>query len=344
VSELKVRFISNFPLSVMYGGFEVRCVQTCRALKSIGVNAELLDWHDEEQSDFILHLYGHDIMWARLIECWGKRAPVVITAIAGNTGFRKKMYLKDKVFDYCGRMFRRKTIFSQIQQMLHQVDKVICHNEREQDFFVNNYELHVNKTAIISNGVYESRYTATGDAFTEKYGVRDFVLFVGNITQRKNPLLLAQCLNEAGLNGVFIGKSLNVEKVYGYEFENIISKSQNLIWIPGLDYYDQLLSSAFAAARVFCLPSVSETRPLSALEAMAAGKPLIMGDLPYACQSPFENAVKVNPTDKEKLISAIKATMKIKLSDISKLSDKHSWKSVAEKMEQLYRDLWDYSE
>ena len=57
MKQIKVRFITNFPLSVVYGGFEHQCVQTCIALKSIGIDAELLNWHGTEKGDFILHLF-----------------------------------------------------------------------------------------------------------------------------------------------------------------------------------------------------------------------------------------------------------------------------------------------
>src|SRR6185437_7691066 len=42
-------------------------------------------------------------------------------------------------------------------------------------------------------------------------------------------------------------------------------------WIPAVDHDDPLLASAYAAARVFALPSWFETPGLAALEAALAG-------------------------------------------------------------------------
>jgi len=337
--ELKVRFISNFPLSIVYGGFEHQCVQTCKALKSIGVDADLLNWHDAEQNNYILHLFAPDPMWARIVEYWGQRGPVVISAIAGTRGFRRRSYLKNKFINYFAQALRQETIFSRTRKLLHKVDMIICLNTLERNFFVHTYDLSPNKTAIISNGVDESRYSTPGDIFADKFGLRDFVLYVGHITQRKNPLLLAECLKQIGLKGVFIGQEMPLEIQYANNFRNLIAVSPNLMWIPGLDYDDPLLNSAFAAARVLCLPSISETQPLSAMEAMAAGTPVILGDFPYAYQSPFENTIKVNPANKEELISAIQNAVEQKPSNLARLSYDYSWDKIAEKLAQVYRDV-----
>ena len=337
--ELKVRFISNFPLSIVYGGFEHQCVQTCKALKSLGVDAGLLNWHDAEENSYILHLFAPDPMWARIVEHWGRRGPVIISAIAGTRGFRRKPYLANKVFSYFSQILRRETIFSRTRKLLHKVDKILCLNPLEQDYFVRNYDLTVEKTVVVSHGVDEARYSTPGDIFSEKFGLSNFVLYIGNITQRKNPLLLAECLNQLGLQGVFIGQEMPLEIQYANNFRNLIAVSPNLMWIPGLDYDDPLLNSAFAAARVLCLPSISETQPLSAMEAMAAGTPVILGDFPYAYQSPFENTIKVNPANKEELISAIQNAVEQKPSNLARLSYDYSWDKIAEKLAQVYRDV-----
>jgi glycosyltransferase involved in cell wall biosynthesis len=47
-------------------------------------------------------------------------------------------------------------------------------------------------------------------------------------------------------------------------------------WLGGLDHHDPLLASAYAAARVFALPSWFETPGLAALEAALAGCPIVI--------------------------------------------------------------------
>lgn len=49
-----------------------------------------------------------------------------------------------------------------------------------------------------------------------------------------------------------------------------------MTWIPRLEHDDPLLASAYAAARVFALPSWFETPGLAALEAALAGRAVVV--------------------------------------------------------------------
>ena len=336
---IKVRFITNFPLSIVYGGFEHQCVQTCLALKSIGIDAELLNWHGTEKEDFILHLFAPDPMWARVVEHWGHRGPVVISAIAGTQGFKKKSYLMTKYFSQIAKKVRRETIYTRTYTLLHRVDKIICLNRLEQDYFIRNYDLPLEQTVIISNGVDGSRYSTPASIFSDKFGLNGFVLYVGNIIKRKNPILLAECLNQMGQVGVFIGQQMAIEIEYGKMFENLVERSPNLTWIPNFDYNDPLLSSAFSAAKVLCLPSEAETQPLVALEAMAAGTSVLLGNYPYAYQTPFESTIKVDPANKEQIKAAILKAVSENPSFVEKLSSEYDWKKIAGKLVEIYSQI-----
>src|SRR5262249_33147531 len=52
-------------------------------------------------------------------------------------------------------------------------------------------------------------------------------------------------------------------------------------WFPRVDHSDSFLASAYAGARVFCLPSWFETPGLAALEAALAGAAVVV--TPYGC-------------------------------------------------------------
>ena len=49
-----------------------------------------------------------------------------------------------------------------------------------------------------------------------------------------------------------------------------------VLWLPARDHRDPLLASAYAAARVFALPSWFETPGLAALEAALAGTAIVI--------------------------------------------------------------------
>jgi glycosyltransferase involved in cell wall biosynthesis len=65
-----------------------------------------------------------------------------------------------------------------------------------------------------------------------------------------------------------------------------------------LDHHDPLLSSAYAAARVFALPSWFETPGLAALEAALAGSPVVI--TPYgSTRDYFGDLVEYARPDRE---------------------------------------------
>jgi glycosyltransferase involved in cell wall biosynthesis len=189
----------------------------------------------------------------------------------------------------------------------------------------------------VNNAVHDIFYNATGDEFVNKYKLENFVLFTGNIIPRKNPLLLAKVLNKLQLNGVFIGSGDYGGSSYLESFKREIYISNGrLIWINGLGSEDPMLASAYHAARVFCLPSRSETQPQSALEALVAKKPIILANKPYAYQSPFEGVFKSNLCEKD-LAEAVIFSMsaKVEYSNLESLR----WKNVASKIGDIYKTV-----
>jgi hypothetical protein len=97
-------------------------------------------------------------------------------------------------------------------------------------------------------------------------------LTVGSVSPYKNQLGLAQALEGAELPLVLIGPVSREEHEYLQE----ILKSPWVRWLGALDHEDPLLASAFAAASVVALPSQGEVFPLSVLEALATGTPVVM--------------------------------------------------------------------
>lgn len=64
--------------------------------------------------------------------------------------------------------------------------------------------------------------------------------------------------------------------------------------MKALEYGSQALVSAYDRASCFALVSELETQPISALEAVARKKPILLGDRPYARQKYFSRACLVS--------------------------------------------------
>ena len=113
------------------------------------------------------------------------------------------------------------------------------------------------------------RQAAAAELFHAHWGAKPFVLFVGRIEPRKNPLGLIQAVRGLGLPVVVIGEA--PAGCEGYERECRRAGTGFVTWPGRFDHHHPLLSSAYRAARVFALPSWFETPGLAALEAGLAG-------------------------------------------------------------------------
>jgi glycosyltransferase involved in cell wall biosynthesis len=334
---LRVSLLSMYPPSVVLGGQEIQYLQTRRALQHLGVSVESVNYCNPDDQFDLLHLFGLSPNYYDLCFHAAGRYPTVLSCVSGaRYAWRWRAWLWRGV-SRCVRLARLQTTYDRLAGVGRYVSAAICLNQLEAQFVDVTYGLPFSRIVIIPNGVDDQYFCASGDLFAQTYGIRDFVLFTGNIVKRKNPLMLAHALRELGYPGVFIGGTLTAEQPYAKAFEDLVESTPNLTWIRRLDNEDPLLASAYAAARVFCLPSSSEAQSLSALEAMAAGRPVILGDVPYAYQTPFESSLKCDLKNEMSLVSCLQRAMTQPETSMSRLSDRYRWPNVAQEVLKVYQ-------
>lgn len=328
-----------YPPSIVFGGQELQYLQTRSALQQLGISIESVNYCNTTDQFDVLHLFGLSANYYDVCHYAANRYPIVLSAVSGARFAWRWRAMVWAGMSHLSRAVRLQTTYDRLQGVCRYVSAVLCLNELEARFLHVTYGLPWDKIAIVPNGVNDSFFHASGDIFTQKYGVRDFVLFTGNIVERKNPLRLAQALRELGYPGVFIGGTLSAEQAYANAFESVVNSSPNLLWIPRLEHNDPMLASAYTAAKVFCLPSSIEAQSLSALEAMAAGVPIILANVPYAYQAPFESSLKCYPKDKASLRGCLEKAM-VKPDDYRiKLSDQYRWHNVARQILDVYQKV-----
>jgi len=339
MDKTRVRLLPMFPFSVVCGGLELQCLRTQIALKAIGIDAELLDWNDPRAQYDILHVFGSTPNYYDIcLHSRGKRRIVISAVIGARSVSRLRKLVWDGV-STLARLARTPTEHQRLRCMYHSADAVLCLNQLEADFVGVTYELPRERLHIVTAGVGEHCFSASPEPFVERHGVRDFVLFTGNIVRRKNPLMLARALAELGTKGVFIGGEVAAEKAYADSFAHFVDSNENLLWIGNLAHDAPVLASAYSACSVFCLPSASEIQSASALEAMAAGKPLILGDRPYAYQTPFELALKCRCDDTHSLKKCLTMVLKDPERYTSRLPESYTWRNVARATAAVYERI-----
>jgi glycosyltransferase involved in cell wall biosynthesis len=130
------------------------------------------------------------------------------------------------------------------------------------------------RIVVVPNGVLGSFQRALPTLYRSRYGDDDFVLFVGRIEPRKNASGLIRAVRSLGLPLVVVGDHPAEARRYFEECR--IEGGNEVSWLGAIDHDDPLLASAYAAARVFALPSWFETPGLAALEAALAGAPIVI--------------------------------------------------------------------
>lgn len=337
---MQVRLLPEYPLGIACGGIELRCLKTVHALNKYagdGVTARRLDYYNTEDQFDILHIFGNPPSMYETCFYASKTKKVIIDAVSGVDEFSfLKMNIR-KLFSGLAGMLRQHTDYARLCFIFQSSSHIICSNDFERTFFCAAYNIPKEKVTVIPNGVDDAFFSASGDAFIKEYGISDFVLFTGNIVRRKNPLNLAKALLKTRQKGVFIGNALSTETEYASAFEKMIVSSPNLLWIKGMKYDDPLLASAYAASSVFCLPSTAEVMPSSALEAMAADKPLILGNFAYAYRSPFEKALHCNPEDPVSIANCIQTACDNPKKFTCQLPVNFSWKKIAQEIVNVYK-------
>lgn len=187
-----------------------------------------------------------------------------------------------------------------------------CVEAADEVIFLSDYERrcieHIGATprsaTLIRNPVDAAAFSdADRRLFVEKFGLEDYILCLGRIEPRKNQLTLAHAAKTLGKKAVFIGHT--EDPAYHQLVREVAGEAGH--FIPRIDPADPLLKSAFAGASVFCLPSWAEGAPLAALEAAAAGLPMVLSDRSSEREYFGDFAEYVNPADIEALRGALES-------------------------------------
>jgi len=137
------------------------------------------------------------------------------------------------------------------------------------DYLEEKYDI---QTIVIPNGVdIDACNVARSQDFIERYRIKDFILFVGYISEVKNPSLfieLASMMPEKKF--VMIGRGLQQESLKTVYDGSLPS---NIIPLGELNHSDTL--NAMSASKILVMTSKREGLPTVLLEAMSLGKPTV---------------------------------------------------------------------
>lgn len=241
------------------GGGEIQLLKYAEHLPACGVDVELHNiWKPAFDRVDLVHFFaclGGSIQFCSYAKSRG--LPLVISTSLWITEDTAHRYPMDE-----------------IRGQLSLADLIITNSDTESDVLSRVFGLPREHFVAVMNGV-EPHFSAPHDPalFRARYGIEGpFVLNVGNVEARKNQLNLVRAMKGHDLPVVVIGHVREPE--YGRQV--IEEGGAQLRYLGPLDHADPLLASAYAACAAFVLPSTLETPGLAALEAAAAGAPLVV--------------------------------------------------------------------
>lgn len=204
---------------------------------------------------------------------------------------------------------------------------------------------------FLSNGIDTTRFNMSinGSRFREAYGLSDdekIVLYLGRIGFEKNIHLIVQAAP------LIVKEDKQVKFVIagsGPAEKDLVS----LVKLGGLSEYfiftgfvpNEFLSDAYAAADIFVTLSYTENQPLTVLEALSAGKPLIVARASVLTEfvKDGQNGFAVRDVEEfaERLVQILgNDILERKMGEESRrLAEQHSLEKIGDQIVQLYRSL-----
>jgi glycosyltransferase involved in cell wall biosynthesis len=273
---MRVLFYTHSNAFKSLGGGEIQLLKTKEYLQKYGIDVKLYQSDEDFKDRDIVHFFSlsKDLLpKIRKAKSFGCKIvispifwPMIEYALKGELNLAQKIkiiikYLIDAKFSF----------FSKSKKMLLLADIILPNSKIEAKIIKEIFDLDWDKFSVVYNAADKRFLKATPTEFLKKFGVENFLLNVGRIEPRKNQLKLLQSIKELELPTVFIGNV--ADRRYFYLFKKQIDKIKNtkIVFIPFISHESSLLSSAYAAAKTFVLPSWYETPGLSALEAAMAG-------------------------------------------------------------------------
>lgn len=262
------------------GGPTYKVLHLKEALQKIGVDVQLFDMWDFdlklEQGDLV-HIFNAGIATyslAKNLVAYGAKYVVNPIFYSNHDPFLLRSYrtIENLISKF---MIRSYSDYQLTRDTCLSAQKILPNTKDEGELLVKGLQLPRSKMKVIHNGVEKRFADSDPELFIKKYGLKDFILYVGHLgPNRKNGRNIIKALQKTDHPAVIIADILHNEE--GNWCRQEIANSKKIKLIEWLRHDDPLFASAYAACDTFILPTKYETPGRAALEAALAGAKIVI--------------------------------------------------------------------
>lgn len=216
-------------------------------------------------------------------------------------------------------------------------DEIIVLSKSVQDYFMKEYN---RRTNFISNGVNKPTIREA-KIIKEKWNLEknSYILYLGRIVPEKGLHYLIDAFKQIDTDKkLVIAGGASHTNDYLEEIKQKI-KDDNRIIMTGF-VQGEVIDELFSNASLYCLPSDLEGMPISLMEAMSYGTPVLTSDIEECTQvtGKYSNVFKKSDTEdlKRKLTKMLKTSKPINEEISNYILEKYNWDDVTEKTSELY--------
>ena len=274
---MKILIDHNEAFLLAHGGLQIQIERTKAALGTVGLEIEYLRWWDEAQRGDVIHFFGRANP-SQIDFAHAKDISYVMQELLTSQGSRSFTHLR---LQAAANRILRKMLPLNYRLPLRwdsyqKADAVIAITDWEAWIMQELFDPPPRRLHVIPNAV-EMAFFSTSPRQSSSH-----LICVATITERKRILELAQAAVIAQTPLKVVGKPYSEDDPYFLRFLATVRTSDGIVEYLGQINAPGHLAVLLNEARGFVLPSTMETQSLAALEAAAAGLPLLLSDLPWA--------------------------------------------------------------
>lgn len=279
---MKVGVLSYPMLFQNDGGLQVQVRESIAQLRLLGVDIRLLDLARDKLADYdVIHVFAVTHGNHKLVEeARAKGCAVVVSSLLNRVLVPPNTFTL-RIVRLLGRAIGRLSRYTvttndeMVRKALGSAAHVIALSQWEREALSRVYEVPPGRVSVIPNAVSAHFHDADAEAFTARYSMKGrFVFCPAQISSWKNQKTLVTALAGTGITVVLAGPVAAREKEYLAAC--LAVPGAKVRYLGNLDRTSAEFAGCFAAAAAVVLPSRSESGPLIALEALAAGTPAII--------------------------------------------------------------------